>query len=292
MDLADALTLRGEPSNPPVPLEDLPPLSPEPPEPPEPIHPVSGQSPTSRTATSSTVVATDRPSRPQSERLSQAPTRLSHSTSFSTFVRKAKVISGLSWLGVSFDQEESSKGRTWIIKVTKAGRWFVYLHLGITVVSIFNLITAIYSWPSGADSDVMLQKILTAVSKSGSRLDGLDKEFLEWINATKLRTTEEQARLAEEQSRWNALLKVFEECGAAQSQPNGTDACNNIRHSFETNPLPHPDRSPIAKRNIAQLDQIIRRVHLGESYHKGPYPGFGHDISFAKIAHGIVFYGY
>ena len=272
MDLADALTLREEPSNPPV----LPPLSPEPPE------------PTSRTATSSTAVATDRPSRPQSERLSQASTRLSHSTSFSTFVRKAKVISGLSWLGVSFDKEESSQGRTWIIKVTKAGRWFVYLHLIITVVSIFNLITAIYSWPSGADSDVMLQKILTAVSKSGSRLEGLDNEFLKWINATKLRTTEEEARLAEEQTRWNALLKVFEDCGASQSQPNGTDACNNIRHFFETNPLPHPDKSPIAKRNIAQLDRIIRRVHLGESHHKGPYPGFGHDTSFAKIARGIV----
>ena len=290
MDLADALTLREEPSNPQVPLEDLSPLSPEPPEPPEPIHLVSGQSSTSRTATSSTAVATDRPSRPQSERLSQASTRLSHSTSFSTFVRKAKVISGLSWLGVSFDKEESSQGRTWIIKVTKAGRWFVYLHLIITVVSIFNLITAIYSWPSGADSDVMLQKILTVVSKSGSHLEGLDNEFLKWINATKLRTTEEEARLAEEQTRWNALLKVFEDCGASQSRPNGTDACNNIRHFFETNPLPHPDKSPIAKRNIAQLDRIIRRVHLGESHHKGPYPGFGHDTSFAKIARGIVFW--
>ena len=287
MDLANALTLREEPSNPPVPLEDLPP---EPPEPPEPIHLVSGQSSTSRTATSSTAVATDRPSRTQSEHLSQASTRLSHSTSFSTFVRKAKVIGGLSCLGVSFDKEESSQGRTWIIKVTKAGRWFVYLHLIITLVSIFNLITAIYSWPSAADSDVMLQKILTAVSKSGSRLEGLDNEFLKWINTTKLRTTEEEARLAEEQTRWNALLKVFEDCGASQSRPNGTDACNNIRHFFETNPLPHPDKSPIAKRNIAQLDRIIRRVHLGESHHQGPYPGFGHDTSFAKIARGIVFW--
>ncbi|KAK0517361.1 hypothetical protein JMJ35_000516 [Cladonia borealis] len=287
MDLADALTIRDAPSGPSVPLEDLPPLSPELPVPPEPIHPISGQSPSSRTATSSTAVATDRPSRPPSERLSQVPTRLSHSTSFSTFVRKAKSINGLSWLGVSFDKEESSQGRTWVIKVTKAGRWFVYLHLIITVVSIFNLITAIYSWPSGAESDVMLQKILTAVSKSGSRLEGLDNEFLKWINATKLRSTEEEARLAEEQTRWNALLKVFEDCGASQSRPNGTDACNNIRHFFKSNPLPHPDKSPIAKRNIAQLDRIIRRVHLGESQPKGPYPGFGHDISFAKLARGI-----
>ena len=270
-----------------MPLEDLHPLSPEPPEPPEPIHTISGQSPSSRTATSSTAIATDRPSRPQSERLSQVPTHLSYSTSFSTFVRKAKVISELSWLGVSFDKEESSQGRTWIIKVTKAGRWFVYLHLSVTVASIFNLITAIYSWPSGAESDVMLQKILTAVSKSGSRLEGLDNEVLKWINATKLRSTEEEARLAEEQTRWNALLKVFEDCGASQSRRNGTDACNNIRQFFETNPLPHPDKSPIAKRNIAQLDRIIRRVHLGESQHKGPYPGFGHDISFAKLSRGI-----
>ena len=284
MDLADALPIRDAPSGPSLPLEDLPPLSPGPP---EPIHPISGQSPPSRTATSSTAVATDRPSRPQSERLSQVPTRLSHSTSFSTFIRKAKSISELSWLGVSFDKEESSQGRTWIIKVTKAGRWFVYLHLIITVVSIFNLITAIYSWPSGAESDVMLQKILTAVSKSGSRLEGLDNDFLKWINATKLHTTEEEARLAEEQTRWNALLKVFEDCGASQSRPNGTDACNNVRNFFKTNPLPHPDKSPIAKRNIAQLDRIIRRVHLGESQHQGPYPGFGHDISFAKLARGI-----
>ena len=282
MDLADALTLREAPSGPSVPLEDLHPLSPEPPEPPEPIHSISGQSPSSRTATSSTAVATDRPSRPQSERLSQAPTRLSHSTSFSTFVRKAKAISGLSWLGVSFDQEESSQGRTWIIKITKAGRWFVYLHLGITVVSIFDLITTIYNWKSGADSDVMLQKILTAVSKSGSHFEGLDNEFLKWINATKLRTAEEEARLAQEQTRWNALLKVFEDCGASQSRPNGTDACNNIRHFFETNPLPHPDKSPIAKRNIAQLAQIIRRVHLGESHHKGPYPDLGHESALRR----------
>ena len=285
MNLANALTLSEEPSDPPVPLEELPPL---PPEPPEPIHPIPGQSPTQRTATSLTAVATDRPSRPQSEHLSQVPTRLSHSTTFSRFVSKAKTISGLSRLGVSFDQEESSRGRTWIIKVTKAGRWFVYLHLAITVVSIFNLITTIYSWKSDADNDVIMQKLLTAVSKSGSRLEGLDNEFLKWINATKLRTTEEEVRLAEEQTRWNALLKVFEDCGASQSRPNGTDACNNIRHFFETNPLPHPDKSPIAKRNIAQLDRIIRRVHLGESQHKGPYPGFGIDISSAKIARGII----
>ncbi len=288
MDLAEALTLREEPSNPPVPLEDLPPLSPEPPEPPEPIHPTSGQSPTPSIASSSTAVATDRPSRTQSEGLSQVPTRLSHSISFSRFVSKAKTISGLSRWGVSFEKEESSQGRTWIIKVAKAGRWFLYLHLGTTVVGLFNLITTIYSWKSNADSDVMMQKLLTAVSKSGSRLEGLDNEFLKWINATKLRTTEEEARLVEEQNRWNALLKVFEDCGASQSRPNGTDACNNIRHFFETNPLPHPDKSPIAKRNIAQLDRIIRRVHLGGSHHKGPYPGFEHDISSAKIARGLV----
>ena len=285
MDLADALTSSEEPSDAPVPLEELPPLSPELP---EPIHPIPGQSPSQRTATSLTAVATDRPSRPQSEHSSQVPSRLSHSTTFSRFVSKAKTISGLSWLGVSFDQEESSQGRTWIIKVTKAGRWFVYLHLAITVVSIFNLVTTIYSWESNVNNDVMIQKLLTAVSKSGSRLEGLDNEILKWINATKLRSTEEEARLAEEQSRWNALLKVFEDCGASQSRPNGTDACNNIRHFFETNPLPHPDKSPIAKRNIAQLDRIIRRVHLGDSQHKGPYPGFGHDISSAKIFRGII----
>ncbi len=89
----------------------------------------------------------------------------------------------------------------------------------------------------------MLQKVMTAVSKSGSRLEGLDNEFLKWINTTKLRTTEEDARLVVELNRWNALLKVLEDCGASQSRPNRTDAVM-IFGIFETKPLPQSLPSP------------------------------------------------
>jgi len=119
----------------------------------------------------------------------------------------------------------------------------VYLYLNIIVTGIFDLITTIYSWESNADSDVMLQKVLTAVSKSDSRLEGLDNEFLKWINTTKLRTTEEDARLVVELNRWNALLKVLEECGASQSLPNRTDAVMKFG-IFETKALPQSLPSP------------------------------------------------
>ena len=268
---------------------------------PEPIVPNSPHFPPQSFASSSTAVATidsldcdQGQSRAQStpvERPSRA-NRSSHSSSFPRLVSKAKAISGKglsdTWFGVSFKQKESGEGSIWIITVTKAGRWLLYFHLLMTIASLFNLITSIYSWKSNADSDEMLQKVLAAVSKSGSRLEGFDKEFMKWINVANLRSTEEEARLAEEQNRWDALLKVFEDCGTSQSRPNGTHTCDDLRQFFETNPLPHPDKSPIAKRNVAQLDRIIRRVHLDKSHHTNPYSGFGYGISSAKIPGGLV----
>lgn len=207
----------------------------------------------------------------------------------SRFVKKAKAIIGRgSWFGVGFKQEGSDEARTWIITITKPGRWLLYFHLLIHVVSIFELVTIIYSWKANADNDAMLQKVLMAVTKSGSRLEGFDSQFTKWINSTKLYATEEDARLAEEQNRWNALLKVFEDCGASQSWPNGTDGCDSLRRHFETNRLPHPDKSPIANRNIAKLDRVIRRVHLGGHHGTNPSPSFRSGISSGKDSIGLI----
>ncbi|KAG8525570.1 uncharacterized protein KY384_009214 [Bacidia gigantensis] len=252
-----------------------------------PSAPYSPQSPTPSFASSSTAVATINGlecNPPQSRAQSTPAESLSkvatwRSSSFSRLVTNAKTLGGRGlsggWFGVSFRRNKSAEDRAWVITITKAGRWLIYLHILFCMVSIFDFVTTIYSWKSNADNDAMMQKIMKTVSQSGSRFEGLDNEFTKWMNATKLRSAEEEARLVDEQNRWNALLKVFEGCGASQSRPNSTDRCDDLRQFFDSNPLPHPDKSPIAKRNIAQLDRIIRRVHLGERHHKDPNPGIG-----------------
>src|SRR5271156_546592 len=71
-----------------------------------------------------------------------------------------------SWLGVTFDHEDSDGKRTWVIKITKLGLWFVALHLLLAAGGIFNIVTTIYSWTSNNNSDEMLQRILKNVADS------------------------------------------------------------------------------------------------------------------------------
>ena len=260
----------------------------------EPIEPSPPQSPPqSFLSSSSTIVvaSTGSPndgsaqSGPQTRSAENHATTAAHRSPQSTLSRLrdlTKATSGdsslVTWLGVSFKRKETSGGNIWIITISKLGRWIVYLHIALATVSIFNLATTIYSWKSTADGDNMLQKVLNSVNSSGSHLEGIDNEIMKWINATKLHNAEEEARLILEQERWTALLNVFRDCGATQSRQNGTGTCEDIPHFFKTNPLPRPDKSHIAKRNIAELDRIIRRVHLDRK------PQLDHEHHPAMIA--------
>ncbi|KAK4942259.1 hypothetical protein LTR10_018016 [Elasticomyces elasticus] len=167
-----------------------------------------------------------------------------------------------SWLGITTDVEEVGGKRTWIIKITKIGVLFVPLHFVFTVAGIFSFITNIVSWTSGNASDKMLQRILQKVSDSGSHLEGVDAKLRDWFGNTTSRTAAEEERLKEEQRLWDALLKVFESCASTPRGENTTSTCNNLRQYFDDHPLPKPDKSPLAKRNMAKLDVIIRRDHL------------------------------
>ena len=210
----------------------------------------------------------DRPPSHASSGTSLGPIRRpSLSSFFSKYVRKAGSMSGKTILGVSFEQRGEAKDKLWVVTITKAGRWLLYIHLILVIVGTFELVTNIYSWKSNSDSDAMMQTILTKMSKSGSRFEDFTNDFTKWMNASSARSAEEEARLTEEQERWDVLLKVFEDCGASSNQHNETRKCDDLRRFFEDNPLPHPDKSHIAKRNIAKLDRIIRRVHL-----EGPRP--------------------
>lgn len=107
-----------------------------------------------------------------------------------------------------------------------------------------------------------MQKILQGVRASGLRLEGVEEHLSRWMNETRVHTAAEEERLNQEQKRWDALLQVFEDCGSSAKNPNATNPCDDIRRYFESNALPRPDKSAIAKRNLAKLDVIIRRQHL------------------------------
>ena len=74
-----------------------------------------------------------------------------------------------SWLGVTWDHEDSGGKRTWVVKITKFGLWLVVLHLFLAAAGIFNLVTAIYSWKSSNDTDDMLQRILKNQARPESK---------------------------------------------------------------------------------------------------------------------------
>ena len=222
----------------------------------------------------------------------------SRSSTLNTWLRRSSSSAGTaggqvqtpSWFGISFDYEDNSGKRIWIIKITKLGLWIVGIHICLGIAGLFDLITSIYSWVSSANNntDKMLQKILKGVSDSGAQLKGVDEKLLNWIEAAKVQPGTEDARMREEQRLWDALLKVFEDCATSQSRPNATNACNNIRQYFDHNPLPRPDRSPISKRNLAKLDVIIQREHLGTTPTGPPLDYLGHGNRVSRVALGVV----
>lgn len=193
-----------------------------------------------------------------------------------------------SWLGVTWDHEDSGGKRTWVVKITKFGLWLVVLHLLLAAAGIFNLVTTIYSWTSGKDTDDTLQRILKNMADSETYLHGLDEKLINWLDEAKNRSVAEEARVREEQHLWDALIKVFKDCAESQGRDNGTDACDNIRQYFDHNPLPRPDNSPIAKRNIAKLDQVIKRQHLHAAPGGTLLERFGHGSRQPLIAIVLV----
>lgn len=107
-----------------------------------------------------------------------------------------------------------------------------------------------------------MQSILDGIRASSKRFEGVEERLLRWINETKVQSAAEDERLHHEQKRWDALLQVFEDCGNPAREFSSTSPCDDVRRYFESHALPRPDKSAIAKRNLAKLDTIIRRQHL------------------------------
>lgn len=138
---------------------------------------------------------------------------------------------------------------TWVVKITKFGLWLVVLHLLLAAAGIFNLVTTIYSWTSGNDTDDTLQRILKNMADSETYLPGLDEKLINWLDEAKNRSVAEEARVREEQHLWDALIKVFKDCAESQGRDNGTDACDNIRQ-YSTTIL---FRDPITRQLLEEI---------------------------------------
>lgn len=170
------------------------------------------------------LVSTRRPSDADAQNVATHKPSFSLPRSFSLhrLWTSASTISGsvqpASWLGVTWDREDSGGKRTWVVKITKFGLWLLVLHLLLAAAGIFNLITTIYSWTSGNDTDDMLQRILKNTADSDTYLHGLDEKLVNWVDEAKNRSAAEKARVREEQRLWDALLKVFKDCAVSQAE--------------------------------------------------------------------------
>ncbi|KAK5174922.1 Transient receptor putative cation channel subfamily A member 1 [Saxophila tyrrhenica] len=199
-------------------------------------------------------------------RSSQASTFATSIASFRSWVSSASSALSVDQLsscfGISIDVQEDGGKRTWLIKVTRLGRWIIPFHLILAAAGIFDVVSTIYAWTTSRGADRMQQRTLQSVLKTGSRLEGMEHKFQKWFEEATALSSGQREQLREEQRLWDALVKMFENCGTQSGLANATDACAEGRRYFQENPLPQVNKSPLAKRNLAKIDVIIRRDHL------------------------------
>jgi ankyrin repeat protein len=164
--------------------------------------------------------------------------------------------------GVTVDHETTGGKKTWIIRATRLGAWIIGFHLLFAAAGIINFIAAIVAWVGSSSDNKTMQSILQSVTDTGSRFQGMEEQLQRWFEETKARSAAEAARAKDEQRLWDALIKGFESCATFTGRENETNACTELKQFFDNHPLPRPDRSPVAKRNLAKLDVVIRRDHL------------------------------
>ena len=164
--------------------------------------------------------------------------------------------------GVTVDHETTGGKKTWIIKATRLGLWILGFHTLFAGAGIINFIAAIVAWAGSSGNDKKMQSILQSVTDTGSRFQGMEEQLQRWYEETKARDAAEAARIKDEQRLWDALIGGFKKCATTTGHENETNACTELKQYFDNHPLPRPDRSAVAKRNLAELVVVIKRDHL------------------------------